>query len=479
MGSLFAVALVATLLSFVFVPHKASAAALTVVTATTTSSNASTTLAKIGDTVSFGLNLSGTPVATSTPVINIQGMGTTTMTGSGAWWSYSTTTTSAWNTGAIVFKIGYGDSAPGVNNATTTITQADLTGTNVVIDKTSPTVSTLTSNATASSVLKVGDTIIFTLTPGATEYGATVAGSYNGSSLTWSTADSGVTFTATYTVTEGDTDRTTALQISSVIVTDAASNASSAGAGSDIVKTIDANSPSSPSAVPGAGVFSSPSQNVTLSSSGSNTIYYTEDGTTPTCSSGTTYSGAITVNSTKTITSVGCDTAGNISSSASFIYTKDSSSGGGGSRSSASSLVTQTPVADPITAPATLPSSLNSVQVESIIDLLKSFDADASVIANVQASLRGGVMAGASTPAGTFTRDLRVGSVGDDVRALQIFLNTHGFPVAVSGAGSTGMETTLFGGLTKAALIKFQIANNIAPASGYFGPKTRAVVADK
>ncbi len=76
----------------------------------------------------------------------------------------------------------------------------------------------------------------------------------------------------------------------------------------------------------------------------------------------------------------------------------------------------------------------------------------------------------------SFTRDLQVGSIGDDVKALQSFLNTHGFAVASVGTGSPGNETTTFGNATKAALAKFQTANGISPAAGFFGSKTRAIV---
>lgn len=75
-----------------------------------------------------------------------------------------------------------------------------------------------------------------------------------------------------------------------------------------------------------------------------------------------------------------------------------------------------------------------------------------------------------------FTRNLTIGSSGQDVRNLQIFLNSQGFTVALSGPGSSGGETTLFGALTRAALARFQAANGIAPAVGYFGPLTRGVV---
>jgi len=81
------------------------------------------------------------------------------------------------------------------------------------------------------------------------------------------------------------------------------------------------------------------------------------------------------------------------------------------------------------------------------------------------------------TAAGSFTRDLETGAMGVDVRTLQVYLNTHGAVVAATGAGSVGNETQFFGPATKAALIRFQTANGIVPAAGYFGPKTRAYIA--
>ncbi len=75
-----------------------------------------------------------------------------------------------------------------------------------------------------------------------------------------------------------------------------------------------------------------------------------------------------------------------------------------------------------------------------------------------------------------FTRDLKIGSTGEDVKELQKFLNKKGFTVALSGPGSLGNESTTFGPRTKAALIKFQQANAISPSMGYFGIKTRNTV---
>ena len=81
----------------------------------------------------------------------------------------------------------------------------------------------------------------------------------------------------------------------------------------------------------------------------------------------------------------------------------------------------------------------------------------------------------------TFTRDLKNGSRGEDVRMLQKFLNERGFMLAASGSGSPENETDYFGPLTHAALIRYQeffmgeILNpvGLARGSGYFGSSTR------
>lgn len=82
-----------------------------------------------------------------------------------------------------------------------------------------------------------------------------------------------------------------------------------------------------------------------------------------------------------------------------------------------------------------------------------------------------------------FARALYVGIRGDDVRALQKFLNTDAETrVAEGGAGSQGNETDYFGLATKRALIRFQEkyrAEVLTPVglvsgTGFFGEKTRA-----
>ncbi|MDO8408265.1 MAG: peptidoglycan-binding domain-containing protein [bacterium] len=124
---------------------------------------------------------------------------------------------------------------------------------------------------------------------------------------------------------------------------------------------------------------------------------------------------------------------------------------------------------------------LTEVQVTSILNVLKSFNADQSVIDKVDAALHGQSSSNASSAATTgapaFSKDLWMGATGADVKALQQYLNTHGYQITASGAGSPGYETTKFGALTKAALIKLQKAVGLTPPAGYFGAKTRAYIA--
>jgi len=89
-------------------------------------------------------------------------------------------------------------------------------------------------------------------------------------------------------------------------------------------------------------------------------------------------------------------------------------------------------------------------------------------------------------PAGyKFEKTLKPGDVSEDVRYLQIFLNSDpDTRLAETGPGSAGNETTRFGSLTKAAVIKFQekyAQEILAPwgltkGTGIVGEKTRAKI---
>lgn len=82
-----------------------------------------------------------------------------------------------------------------------------------------------------------------------------------------------------------------------------------------------------------------------------------------------------------------------------------------------------------------------------------------------------------------FKKDLAPGMEDPDVKALQQYLNAHGFLVAANGPGSPGNETTYFGPATTAALQKFQahaglVSSGTPSMTGYgrFGPLTRAYI---
>ena len=111
-----------------------------------------------------------------------------------------------------------------------------------LVDTTQPVITGITSDATTFGMLKVGDTITFTLTTDSFEAGPTINGIYNSRPLDWSINNVDA-YTATYTVTDGDPDQSTPLQLTNVIITDSNGITGSDADGSDVLKTIDANSP--------------------------------------------------------------------------------------------------------------------------------------------------------------------------------------------------------------------------------------------
>jgi len=99
---------------------------------------------------------------------------------------------------------------------------------------------------------------------------------------------------------------------------------------------------------------------------------------------------------------------------------------------------------------------------ESTTDLQAQINALLAQIAALQGNT-------GTTAAVTFSQDLTLGSSGAQVTALQNWLISKGFAIT---AGATGY----FGAQTQAALAKYQASAGITPASGYFGPITRAKV---
>ena len=166
------------------------------------------------------------------------------------------------------------------------------------------------------------------------------------------------------------------------------------------------------------------------------------------------------------------DSSGNSATSSDQTFTTDSSGGGGGGNNNNDDDEDEdNPLNDPnspetqaATASLSQQIALLQAQLNALLGLSPN-----SVPAGT----------GDPVPAGTFTRDLDTGAKGNDVLSLQKYLNTHGFPVAISGDGALGQETTFFGPATQAALAKFQAANGITPAVGFFGPKTRALISSQ
>lgn len=112
-------------------------------------------------------------------------------------------------------------------------------------------------------------------------------------------------------------------------------------------------------------------------------------------------------------------------------------------------------------------------QIAALLAQINSLNAQLS-------SIQGG---GSGSCAFTFATNLKMGMTSPDVMNLQKVLNmSSDTQVAASGAGSPGNETSYFGGLTKAAVIKFQnkyASEVLAPVgltsgTGFVGAATRA-----
>lgn len=106
----------------------------------------------------------------------------------------------------------------------------------------------------------------------------------------------------------------------------------------------------------------------------------------------------------------------------------------------------------------------------------------AEILAQIE-SLRGQLTTGVSCAITSFDRNLKQGMSGDDVKCLQIILNSSAdTKITLIGEGSVGKETTYFGSLTKAAAIKFQekyaseilIPSGLNKGTGFIFSATRA-----
>ena len=198
----------------------------------------------------------------------------------------------------------------------------------------------------------------------------------------------------------------------------------------DLTYENDTTPPGTPTATPTAGTYNA-TQTVTLDSVGNGYLQYSLTETPADCSSGILYTDPIIVSTSETIYVRACDNAGN-SLTASFAY------------------VISLPLSEP---EVVYHSGGGGHVIRPIINLA------APTISTV-------------LPSPSSERILKLKMTGEDVKALQIYLNTHGYILAKTGFGSPGHETNFFGILTKKVVIKFQLANGLKP-DGIVGPKTR------
>jgi hypothetical protein len=303
----------------------------------------------------------------------------------------------------------------------------------------------IVSNANSSGVLYPGSTITFTLTPATPEPSArSVTGSYNGVPLSWYTTNNGVTYTAIYTVANGQGNTNYPVQISGVTLIDQYGNTLGPFSGSDVQKTITATGSTSPisiyqaNAVPSTGAATNPSYGFVSTEPGA--ISYGGD-----CSSQTTSASAglntIYFNTLAAGTHSNCtirvtDSSGNMSNQL---------------------------VVSPFTVGAAVATPASTSATNSVTSQLQALEAQ---LAQLQSQTNGGTGT-AATSLYDFTTFLGVGSTGAAVTALQRQLTADGF--------YAGPITGTYGLLTEAAVEKFQSAHGISP-KGYVGPGTRAAL---
>ncbi|MCG8409891.1 MAG: T9SS type A sorting domain-containing protein [Bacteroidales bacterium] len=218
-------------------------ATIPVISSVTSTPTVSDTIVKIGENIVFTVDIVTSEVDLSISPTQYNGESIT--------WS----TTNSGNTYTATYTVVAGNSDRTTPLQLTNVTATDtagnqsvaVNGTDVVaaIDANAPSISSVTSDATSAGVLKIGDQITFTVDVAGLDPGLTITPTtYNGQTISWSTSNGGDTYTATYTVTQGNSDQSSALQLTSVVATDAAGNQSATVNGTDVQKTIDANPPS-------------------------------------------------------------------------------------------------------------------------------------------------------------------------------------------------------------------------------------------
>ncbi len=132
------------------------------------------------------------------------------------------------------------------------------------------------------------------------------------------------------------------------------------------------------------------------------------------------------------------------------------------------------------TIPAPIPVENTSIDsAKLIVQLQEQIQALIQQVAQLKAQLQKPATVGLRTGSCegiAFTRNLKIGSTGADVKCLQSILNRDtSTQVAATGPGSPGNEITVFGSKTLAAVKIYQAANGLTPTI-QVGPLTRILL---
>ncbi len=186
----------------------------TIPTGTIASNNATTTLAKAGDTITLTFTTSQTPA--STPTVTINGL-SATVSGSGTSYTATRVVLAGDVNGVAPFLISIADAAGNTTTRSTTTNSSSVT-----VDTSAPifTAISIASNNANTSLARTGNIITLSFTTSQTP-SATPTVTINGASATVS--GSGTSYSATRTVAGGDTNGVVPFSIS---IRDAAGNTS-------------------------------------------------------------------------------------------------------------------------------------------------------------------------------------------------------------------------------------------------------------
>ena len=147
--------------------------------------------------------------------------------------------------------------------------------------------------------------------------------------------------------------------------------------------------------------------------------------------------------------------------------------GGGGGLPAPTTATTTTATTATTASPAQPTVAALQAQLNTLLALLQTLIAQAQQKGIALPPGIGQITTGISASA--YARNLTVGSTGNDVKNLQLFLiGKNAGPMAQKLAQNG--TTTYFGNLTRAALAEYQASKGISPAVGYFGPITRSAV---